>query len=991
MTSSGTGGGGDGGGGGTSIDIATPLRGFQYKHGDRPLEGYTIQRAAGRGGFGEVYFAVSDGGREVAVKLVHTYEQIELRGISHCMNLKSPHLITIFDVKYGLDGRPWVIMEFVSGPSLRELLDAAPSGLGVSKAAFFLREIAKGLTYLHECGIVHRDLKPGNIFYENGYVKIGDYGLSKAIVPGHNSGQTITVGTVHYMAPEIGDGRYDKGIDIYALGALLYEMLTGQVPFFGASPTEVLIKHLNAQVDLASVEEPFAGVIRKAMAKNPSERYASVQEMVESVFGSEHVRNSVSHFSPESLTIVAGHVARRMPAGSNVAAAASSSSVTAQPPVADPWGRFGARVQRAVNTGVDAAMRPCRVLGRRWDLFGEPAEGAGDAPPAGTRGGGGVGAAVAVDPVSAPQRRALAFVAIGMAALGTGIAGNHGDVALSVIFSAAAIVAGTMGVLFGTRRIAPGLPDEPKFLRRLAVGGFAGLLAAMASLPIGLSNHRRFPDLGETWFAMLACVFFMDWRSRTTPTRSARLDVGRVVTAVIFGAIVGAIFDAQAALVAGIVAGIALAAEVASPWVGNGGRGVTAAARWPATPQPQQAFVPMAPERFVSSSIGANAVDVAAASPAGSPAISGVDPAVFAATMASVPGTQARAVSRGARVTWMVFFVALATLGLFLLGLLVFARPDREESAMMMGFSSLCVLLAGLCLRRSRMATKMGIWAYLFRPIIQTLCVGSIVMSAAFLTVGNVRVDDAPQAIFFIVFPLVVLFVVTFFVGTGGGMSQMAMGQFSSSHTGASPVRNEGAVVGGGDFVLLRLAGGAGRMVLSVVAAALLAAAAIVALGVAADVPGLFNSALVDDHVRYDMHRTFGNSDWPRMLRTLASIASFALAAGSMFVFMSVRRRAGVVHMSRALAAAGVLFLAITMLAPRLPAWGELTPTENGWELVDQYLRHVSSGQLVWTAVSFVLAALLLLWPAGRRQAAGRPAVTATATTVATGSQEDAR
>src|SRR5207244_10727071 len=120
----------------------TPLpaaRGFQYKHGDRPLDGFTIQRAAGRGGFGEVYYALSDGGRQVALKLIQTYEQIELRGISHCMNLKSPHLVTIFDVKYGLDGRPWVIMEFVCGPSLRELLDAAPWGLGASNAPSSLR------------------------------------------------------------------------------------------------------------------------------------------------------------------------------------------------------------------------------------------------------------------------------------------------------------------------------------------------------------------------------------------------------------------------------------------------------------------------------------------------------------------------------------------------------------------------------------------------------------------------------------------------------------------------------------------------------------------------------------------------------------------------------------------------------------------------------------------------------------------------------------
>src|SRR4051812_32202040 len=252
-------------------------RGFRYKHGDRPLEGYTIQRAAGRGGFGEVYYAISDSGREVALKVVQAYEQIELRGISQCMNLKSPHLVTIFDVRFGEDGAPFVIMEYVNGPSLRDLLDQSPSGLGTQKAAFFLREIGKGLTYLHDCGIVHRDLKPGNIFYENGYVKIGDYGLSKAITTSMHSGQTVTVGTVHYMAPEIGAGKYDRSIDIYALGAVLYELLTGTVPYLGASPTEILLKHLSAEPDVSGIPEPFATVIKKAMAKDPAQRYQSVQ------------------------------------------------------------------------------------------------------------------------------------------------------------------------------------------------------------------------------------------------------------------------------------------------------------------------------------------------------------------------------------------------------------------------------------------------------------------------------------------------------------------------------------------------------------------------------------------------------------------------------------------------------------------------------------------------------------------------------------------
>ncbi len=292
---------------------------YQYKYGDRPLEGYTIQRAAGRGGFGEVYYAISDSGRQVALKAVQTYEQIEVRGISQCMNLKSPHLVTIFDVKYNDQGKPFVIMEFVSGPSLADLLKESPGGLGTQKAAFFLREIGKGLSFLHECGIVHRDLKPGNIFYENGYVKIGDYGLTKAISAGPHDSQTVMVGSVKYMAPEVGAGRYDRSIDIYALGILLYEMLTGQVPFLGSSPAEILMKHMTAAPDLTNIEEPFARVIRKALAKDPAERYQSVQEMVEDVFGAEHVRNSVSQFAPEELSVVAEHIVQKMQGSSSIA------------------------------------------------------------------------------------------------------------------------------------------------------------------------------------------------------------------------------------------------------------------------------------------------------------------------------------------------------------------------------------------------------------------------------------------------------------------------------------------------------------------------------------------------------------------------------------------------------------------------------------------------------------------------------------------------
>ena len=376
---------------------------YQYKYGDRPLEGYTIQRAAGRGGFGEVYYAVSDSGRQVALKAVQSYEQIELRGISQCMNLKSPHLVTIFDVRHNDQGKPFVIMEYVSGPSLADLLKESPGGLGTQKAAFFLREIGKGLSFLHECGIVHRDLKPGNIFYENGYVKIGDYGLTKAISTSHHCSQTITVGTVHYMAPEIGAGRYDRSIDIYALGVLLYEMLTGQVPFLGASPAEILMKHMTAAPDLTNIEEPFARVIRKALAKDPAERYQSVQEMVEDVFGTEHVRNSVSQFAPEELSVVAEHIAQKM--------REAQAQGQAQP---------GTPAQRAADSDFS------KEIGKKAELFAKKAEVIGKqmaekfktvkerAQQVGrTR-------TTVADPLSSHQRHKLALITMAATALGAG-------------------------------------------------------------------------------------------------------------------------------------------------------------------------------------------------------------------------------------------------------------------------------------------------------------------------------------------------------------------------------------------------------------------------------------------------------------------------------------------------------------------------------------------------------------------------------------------
>ena len=204
---------------------------FTYPSGSQPLDGYTIKRGVGRGGFGGVYYAVSDAGKEVALKLIRRNLDVELRGVTHCLNLKHPNLVALYDIKSDENDDRWVVMEYVSGESLEDAIDRHPHGMPVELAIEWFSGIAAGVAYLHDHGIVHRDLKPANIFLDEGTVKIGDYGLSKFISCSRRSGQTESVGTVHYMAPEIANGRYGREIDTYALGIILYEMLTGHVPF----------------------------------------------------------------------------------------------------------------------------------------------------------------------------------------------------------------------------------------------------------------------------------------------------------------------------------------------------------------------------------------------------------------------------------------------------------------------------------------------------------------------------------------------------------------------------------------------------------------------------------------------------------------------------------------------------------------------------------------------------------------------------------------
>jgi hypothetical protein len=261
---------------------------FTYRSGQRPLDGFTLKRGVGQGGFGEVYFAVSDGGKEVALKLLRGHTDAELRGITHCLNLKHPNLVHLYDLRTDSRGEQWVVMEYVFGESLAQVINRHPSGLPTDLIREWFGALSRGVGYLHDQGVVHRDLKPANVFVEHGNLKVGDYGLSRRMSASEHGELTRGVGTPHYMAPEIKNGNYGRSIDVYACGVILFEMLTGHPPFDGETPAEVLMKHQLDAPDLNKVHATIRPVLQKALEKDPAKRYATVPELaraVDAVFG----------------------------------------------------------------------------------------------------------------------------------------------------------------------------------------------------------------------------------------------------------------------------------------------------------------------------------------------------------------------------------------------------------------------------------------------------------------------------------------------------------------------------------------------------------------------------------------------------------------------------------------------------------------------------------------------------------------------------------
>ena len=260
----------------------SPLDAPRYEHASGTViaDRYTIRRGIGVGGFGDVYFAISEGGKEVALKQVRRNWEVELRGAKHCLNLKHPNLVSLFDVTRHRDGSHWIVMEYIPGHTLREVLNRHPDGLSDAEVRRWFGQVCRGVSHLHQNGLVHRDLKPGNLFDDASAVKVGDYGLSKFVSTSHRGGHTESIGTFHYMAPEVGRGIYGPGVDVYALGVVLFELVTGRVPFDGDSHHEIVVKHLTAEPDLEGVDPFYRQIIERCLRKDPATRYRDASELL---------------------------------------------------------------------------------------------------------------------------------------------------------------------------------------------------------------------------------------------------------------------------------------------------------------------------------------------------------------------------------------------------------------------------------------------------------------------------------------------------------------------------------------------------------------------------------------------------------------------------------------------------------------------------------------------------------------------------------------
>lgn len=252
---------------------------------------YRIVEQIGLGGMATVYKAYQPAlDRYVAIKVLPAYYAHEpgfaerfTREAKAVAKLTHPHVLPIYD--FGQEGSlSYIVMQCVDAGTLKDMLGQP---ISLITAADVLEQIADAMDYAHDQGIIHRDVKPSNVLMDRGrWVLLSDFGLAKMVEGSIQlTGSGVGVGTPAYMAPEQGQGlKVDRRADIYSLGIILYEMVTGRVPFEAETPMAIVVKHITEALPLPrtikpDLPEPVERIIMKALAKNPDDRYETAGKM----------------------------------------------------------------------------------------------------------------------------------------------------------------------------------------------------------------------------------------------------------------------------------------------------------------------------------------------------------------------------------------------------------------------------------------------------------------------------------------------------------------------------------------------------------------------------------------------------------------------------------------------------------------------------------------------------------------------------------------
>ena len=262
--------------------------------GQKINDRYQIIKSIGEGGMANVYLAydtILD--RNVAVKVLRgdlssdeKFVRRFQREALSASSLSHPNIVEVYDV--GEDNNQYyIVMEYIEGKQLKDVLRKRGK-LTITEVIDIMQQIADGLSVAHDSYIIHRDIKPQNIMIlENGLVKITDFGIAMAMNSTQLTQTNSVMGSVHYLPPEQANGSGSTlKSDIYSMGILMYELLTGKLPYKGENAVEIALKHLKEPLpsirdEIPDISQSVENVILRATAKNPKNRYSDAREMLE--------------------------------------------------------------------------------------------------------------------------------------------------------------------------------------------------------------------------------------------------------------------------------------------------------------------------------------------------------------------------------------------------------------------------------------------------------------------------------------------------------------------------------------------------------------------------------------------------------------------------------------------------------------------------------------------------------------------------------------